>query len=164
MWIVFGTSHASKRVPHGAQVARHCDACGEDTTFYEKELTSTLRLYFVDVLDYGARRVMQCGACGAHYATDELGEREREPGPTFEERLGRGAGTLGRMAKSVGQEIGGLAALAMGRPSPYGARRPERGAEPEELDRDDPALLDETERRFRELEAEADAEDRGKRS
>jgi hypothetical protein len=161
MWIIFGTKHASKRVPHGAQVARHCEACGEDTTFYEKEVTSTFELYFIDVLDYGTRRVMQCGACGTQYATDELGARE--PGPTFEERLGQGAGAIGRVAKSVGQELGSLAALAMGRPSPYAGHRRERGAEPEALDRDDPALLDDTERRFRELEAEADAEARGKK-
>ncbi len=73
MWIVFGTGVKATRVPGGARVERRCDQCGEAATFYEKEVTSTFRLYFVDVFDYQRHRVMACGCCGACYATDELG-------------------------------------------------------------------------------------------
>jgi hypothetical protein len=73
MWIVFGTGVKAKRVPGGAKVERHCDQCGELASFYEKEVTATFRLYFVDVFDYQRHRVMACGCCGACYATDELG-------------------------------------------------------------------------------------------
>jgi hypothetical protein len=163
MWIIFGTKQAAKRVPGGAQIVRHCDACGESTTFYEKELTETFRLYFVDVLDYRTHRVMQCGACGACYATDELGAHDRDLAGSIGERLEQGAGAIGRAATTVGQEITGLAARVMGRPDPPRARiaplRVERAPEPR-LRRDDPALADDLELRFRALEEE---DDRSKR-
>ena len=104
VWIVFGTKEASTRVPGGAQLVRHCDACGETVTFYEKDRTSTFRLYFIDVYDYRKNRVMECGACGAHYATDELGARDDLP-TTIEKKLEQGGQAVGRFASSVG-EIG----------------------------------------------------------
>jgi hypothetical protein len=160
MWIIFGTKQEAKRVPGGAQIVRHCDACGESTTFYEKELTATFRLYFVDVLDYRTHRVMQCGACGACYATDELGAHDRDLPGAIGERLEQGAGAIGRAAATVGQELTGLAARVMGRPDPFRARiAPQRAPFPE-LRRDDPALLDDLELKFRALEEE---DDRNKR-
>src|SRR5271170_3174918 len=97
MWIVFGTGDKTKRVVGGAKVSRHCDQCGESTTFYEKEILSTFRLYFIDVLDYGRQRVMACGGCGTCYATDELGEADRPEGRGLD-RLGEGVEQAARKA------------------------------------------------------------------
>ena len=72
--------------------------------FYERRAMTKLQLYFIDILDYGKRRVMACGACGELYATDELGEdlglaraalRRRVPAKldaTFMRGRGRGRG------------------------------------------------------------------------
>lgn len=74
MWVVFGTKVTTERVPNGRRVERHCDKCGELAMFYERRAMTKLQLYFIDILDYGKRRVMACGACGELYATDELGD------------------------------------------------------------------------------------------
>jgi hypothetical protein len=95
MWIVFGTEVKATRVPGGAKVERHCDQCGELAPFYEKEVTSTFRLYFVDIFDYEHHRVMACGCCGAHYATDELGLPAHH------------AASLGERAARAAHEAGG---------------------------------------------------------
>jgi len=95
MWIVFGTEVKAKRVAGGAKVEHHCDQCGELAPFYEKEMTSTFRLYFVDIFDYRRHRVMACGCCGACYATDELGLPGTE------------AASLGERAARAAHEVGG---------------------------------------------------------
>jgi hypothetical protein len=158
MWIVFGTKEASRRVPHGAQVTRHCDACGETAVFYEKDRTSTFRLYFIDVFDYKKSRVMECGACGAHYATDELGSADVDLATSVEKKLHAGGEALGKLATAVGDKLTDLSAKVVDRPPP---RRPEK--RPAERDRgglddlsdDDKAALeelDEMEMKFRALE------------
>jgi hypothetical protein len=93
MWIIFGTAVKTTRIAGGARVDRDCEQCGERATFYEKEITSSFRLYFVDIFDYRRHRVMSCGSCGACYATDELGA------PTGERTLGE---DVGRAAQRVG--------------------------------------------------------------
>ena len=74
MWILFGNKATTERVPNGRRVERHCDSCGETAMFYERVASTKLSLYFIELLEYGKRRVMACGACGELYATDELGE------------------------------------------------------------------------------------------
>jgi hypothetical protein len=159
VWIVFGTKEAAKRVPGGAQVVRRCDACGEQATFYEKDLTSTFRLYFIDVFDYRKHRVMQCGACSANFTTDELGARDEDLGTRVEKTLERGADAIGKAATTVGDELTGLAARFVGRPAPKRetpsttARR--RAPEHDDLSDDDLAALrelDDLETKFRALE------------
>jgi hypothetical protein len=44
--------------------------------FYERVASTKFSLYFIELLEYGKRRVMACGACGELYATDELGPAE----------------------------------------------------------------------------------------
>ena len=166
MWIIYGTRAESRRIPNGAKVTRECGACHEVSTFYEKELTSTLRLYFVDVFDYKKHRVMQCGACGACYATDELSEGDRDVGASIENAFDRGVDAIGRAASTVGDGITNLAAKLVGREPPR-RRAPdvERDDEPDpEVPHEDLAELDEMEQKFRKLEAEADAEARRRKS
>lgn len=73
MWIVFGHKVTTERVPNGRSVERDCGQCHERTMFYERRSTESIQLYFLNVLKYGERTVMACGACGALYGTDEMG-------------------------------------------------------------------------------------------
>jgi hypothetical protein len=104
IWIVFGTNVTTKRIPGGAKVERACEQCGELAFFYEKEVTGTLRLYFIDVFDYRRHRVMACGSCGACYATDELssasGASSRETGSS---------GSMAEQAARLAREVGSYA-------------------------------------------------------
>jgi hypothetical protein len=157
------------RVPGGAKVQRRCGQCGEDATFYEKEVTATFRLYFIDVFDYRRHRVMACGCCGACYATDELGLPEKrdgaeEPTRSLGEGIDRAAqqvgSALGRAADAVESGISGLlsgGAATSRLPASRAARRDEEedphGLSPDDLD----ALeaQDPLEAKFRELERKA---------
>ena len=100
----------------GLRVDRHCGVCGETTTFYEKELRRTFRLYFIDVFDYARDRVMACGGCGTHYITDELARRERREGAGVTGReglpeklpkaLAEAPQTIGKSASEIGEGLG----------------------------------------------------------
>jgi hypothetical protein len=91
MWVILGNKVETQRVPNGRRVERACAACGETAMFYEREVSKSFRLYFVSLFNYETQRVMACGACGAHYATDELGRpmvsdtppEERQKGTIF---------------------------------------------------------------------------------
>lgn len=95
MWIIFGTKAKTELVPGGAREERVCERCGEDTLFYERRLVNTFDLYFIDVFDYGAQRVMACGACGTLYRTDDA------PGPRVTAASG-----LERAIEGVGSGVG----------------------------------------------------------
>ncbi len=147
MWIVFGTQVKTMRVPGGARVDRHCDQCGEHATFYEKEVTSTFRLYFIDVFDYKRHRVMACGCCGACYATDELG-MPNTPRLNEEPAVARSLRASGRRGRVRHQQpVRRRAPRARGRE----AGEARRAAPEEELD----PLEHPMEARFRELERKA---------
>jgi hypothetical protein len=159
MWIVFGTGVTTRRVPGGLKVERRCAQCGETATFYEKEVTSTFRLYFVDVFDYQRHRVMACGCCSACYATDELDARktptldasERAPlGDQLESAAARVGGYVERAASAV---EAGVSSLFFDERPARPAPPPPREAPPSIVDEemDDP-LEDPLEARFRELE------------
>jgi len=162
MWIVFGNSVKTARVPGGAKVERRCGQCDETATFYEKEITSTFRLYFMDVFDYQRHRVMACGCCGACYATDELGlpsprdDREGASG-ALGEGVGRAArrvgGTFERAADALGAGISSL--FSDEHPSTQASNAGEEDerspADDDEID----VLEDPLEARFRELERKA---------
>lgn len=109
-WVVLGLKRATERVEGGAQLVRRCDGCHEETTFYEKEIKSTFRLYFIDVFDFNRDRVMACGACGAAFVTDELASKPRPLAPTesFEKQLGRGGEAVGRAAAAFGESVGAV--------------------------------------------------------
>ncbi len=116
MWVIFGQREKSERVPNGKVVERRCDACGEVAMFYERHVTRSVQLYFFDVFHYGAHRAMACGACGALYATDELGAGDAtatEQGESVAQTLGsamRRAGDALRESASqwLGRGEGGL--------------------------------------------------------
>jgi hypothetical protein len=95
MWIVFGNKSQLTWVPNGQKVDGHCTVCHQPTTFYEKQITKTFRLYFVDIFDYRRHRVMACGRCDAYYATDELGP----PSNPLMEDLTEGVSKAGDYAK-----------------------------------------------------------------
>ncbi len=150
MWIVFGSGVKTQRVPGGAKVDRECMQCGEHATFYEKEVTATFRLYFIDVFDYQKHRVMSCGCCSACYATDELGIPQT--GAVTES-----PSVAGYLERAAGAFEAGISSL-FGDERPA-ARAPHREEEAESSpaaddDEIDP-LEDPMEARFRELERKA---------
>ncbi len=161
MWIVFGTDVKTRRVPGGARVDRECGQCGEPATFYEKEVTATFRLYFIDIFDYRRHRVMACGCCGACYATDELGLPASQAGEA--DALGSLGDRAARAARGMGGYIDRAAdALEAGVSNLLSSERPaSRVATPkeqvpagdEELDGD--AGIAGSEARFRVLEKKA---------
>lgn len=160
MWIVFGTKAQTTRVPGGMKLERLCSQCGETAAFYEKELVSTFRLYFIDVFDYKRHRVMACGCCGACYATDELGMPGTQPPrgePLIGEQLGRAADRAGDYVERAASAVqSGLSSLfSDGRRAP--APRPPSSPPPASLDEDLDRLAedDPMEARFRELERKA---------
>jgi hypothetical protein len=145
-------------VPGGARVARVCESCGEESTFYEKDRTSTFRLYFIDVFDYRKNRVMECGACGAQYATDELGTSNVDLPTSIGKKLEEGGEAIGRFATSLGERIHRFATDATDRPAAEDAEPParefKRPPPDADLSEDDLAALDDLETKFRALERE----------
>lgn len=120
MWMIVG--HRSKLLwnPNGAQIQRRCPACGQDSTFYEKQITKSFWLNFTDVLDYERQRVMACGRCDAYYATDELGpptspivDDVTEAASEARRHAGNAVPYLERAGNAV---VSGLSSL-MGRPT-----------------------------------------------
>jgi hypothetical protein len=147
MWIVFGTKQQTRRVPGGARIERHCDECGETATFYEKEVASTLQLYFLDVFDYRRHRVMSCGCCGACYATDELGAPAMTEGGSVRAGLEQAAERAGGyLERAAGAVQAGISGLLSERRDEAETRQRDRGED------DDDPLADPLEKRFRELE------------
>jgi hypothetical protein len=141
----------TERVPNGQRVERHCDACGETAMFYERTASTKLSLYFIELLEYGKRRVMACGACGELYATDELG-----PDPSF----ASGADKVLGAAEKAGAQIGAAAKDVFGKISNAvkgeldELRGNERPARREPVATDDPLADEENEMeaKFRDLE------------
>ncbi len=114
MWIIFGTKAKTELVPGGAREEGVCQKCGEHTLFYERRLVNTFDLYFIDVFDYGAQRVMACGACGTLYRTDEASGEEAASGleRTIDEvgsgvgrALERAAGAIGPVLEQAGRSL-----------------------------------------------------------
>ena len=91
MWIVLGTKEKSERVPNGRRFESQCQACGEVAMFYERRVNSTLQLYFLDIVDYGSRLVMACGACGTLYATGDAAQAQ----PDMISKATKTAGQIG---------------------------------------------------------------------
>ena len=112
-----------------------------------------------------------CGACGAHYATDELGARDDEQAPSIEQRLEQGGKKIEGFAEKVGDAVTGLAAKIVNRPGPAPKRRVDveprasqsahdDGKDVEhDLSHDD--FADDTEMKFRKLEREEELRKRG---
>ena len=106
---------------------------------------------------------MECGACGAHYATDGLGAHDRDLTGILEKKLHEGGEAIGRFATTVGEKLTDLSAKVVDCPMPRRPARPEPVARSRDHDDDDglspddrAALeeLDDLEMKFRALEAE----------
>jgi len=105
VWIIIGHRTKTERVPDGLVVERRCTSCGERAKFYERKAVRTFRLYLLDVFDYDSQRVMACGACGAHYATDEHGEPSRESASGWQNALASAAGQVKDAAQKAGDAL-----------------------------------------------------------
>jgi hypothetical protein len=147
MWIVLGTKEKSERVPNGRRFESRCQACGEVAMFYERTVTSTLQLYFLDIVNYGTRLVMACGACGTLYATGDAAKAE----PDMIAKATRAASNVGSaLATGATRAVDKLA----------GATRELLGSKPASSSSDEEAMADDPlreddkalEARFEELE------------
>jgi hypothetical protein len=146
MWIVFGNKEKTERVPGGSVVQRHCEQCGETAMFYERQAVSTFQIYFIDILDYGKRTVMACGACGALYATDEVRAAEMKPSLSPVEST---IGSIKNAARAAQARISSEASKLISKPGPSAAEKA-----PSEDTFEDPLAEEDraTEARFQELE------------
>ncbi len=126
MWVIFGTNAKTELVRGGAREEGECQSCGERVVFYERRVVKTFDLYFVDLFEYGARRVMACDACGTLYAVDGVPEGRAKVASSLERAVdGAGAGierALRRAADAVepmldeaGRAIGPRAAATTAR-------------------------------------------------
>lgn len=116
MWIIFGTKAKTELVPGGAREEGVCQSCGEEVIFYERRLKKTFDLYFIDLLDYEAHRVMACGACGTLYRTDEapsgvklasgLQQAVDGVGSTVSRALRRAAGAIEPVLDDASRSLG----------------------------------------------------------
>lgn len=151
MWILFGNKMQTERVPNGARVERHCGSCNETAMFYERTASTKLSLYFIELVEYGKRRVMACGACGTLYATDELGAPEQATGVEKVMKQAEEAGSkLSSAAKGAFKQLSDAA--RSGFDDVTGGRSPEPAEE--KRDFEDPLTSDEEdlESKFRDLE------------
>ena len=147
MWIVFGNKQQSERVPNGQRVERHCSSCGETAMFYERTSSTKFSLYFIELLEYGKRRVMACGACGELYATDELGDASQPSGAEKVIGAAEKAGAqISAAAKDAFGKISSAIRVSVSEPEPPRVR--------EEAPTEDPLADDanELEAKFRDLE------------
>ncbi|MSP60891.1 MAG: hypothetical protein EXR72_11210 [Myxococcales bacterium] len=104
MWIILGNKVQTTRVQGGRKIERPCAACGETAMFYEREVTSSFRVYFINLFNYETHRAMACGACGELYATDELGQPAS--GESIEDRQkGTVLGTVKEALKRAGNAL-----------------------------------------------------------
>jgi len=150
MWVVLGTKEKSERVPNGRRFESRCQHCGEVAMFYERRMTSTFQLYFLDVVDYGSRLVMACGACNTLYATGDAANAE----PDMISKATKTAGEIGSaIATGATKAVGKLSGAARNLLD-AGTPKPSATSSRDEEMTDDP-LRDEDdamEARFRELE------------
>lgn len=71
MWVFVGSGKRLEPVEGGREERRLCQSCGRNAVFYEKRMTRTLSVYFVDLAAFSPKYVMVCGACSAGYAVDD---------------------------------------------------------------------------------------------
>jgi len=72
MFIIFGDKHRTEPVPDGIEQVRTCSKCGTRATFRERRISKQFRLYFLEMFTHGTHHVLECGACGTTFVTDEL--------------------------------------------------------------------------------------------
>ena len=72
MFLIFGDKHRTEIVRGGLQLTRTCSKCGEQATFSERRVSKQFRMYFIDMFTHDTHHVLECGACGTTFVTDEL--------------------------------------------------------------------------------------------
>ena len=72
MFVVVGTRIKTRPVTDGRKVTMFCKTCDRATQFAEHETQENLRLYFVDVIGFGAKRVLRCADCNTAIVTDDI--------------------------------------------------------------------------------------------
>ncbi|MEL6188110.1 MAG: hypothetical protein AAFU79_26090 [Myxococcota bacterium] len=101
MWLFLGTGKRYQPVPGGREMQRHCEQCARSTVFYEKKVSRTVSLYFVDLAAFDPRYVMACGACGAAFAVDD----RVSPDTLGDTQQGTALGVLGSAAARAQQAV-----------------------------------------------------------
>ncbi len=75
MFIIFGDKHRTEPLADGLRRQMQCPKCEEHTIFRERVISKQFRLYFIDMFTHGTHHVLECGACGTTFVTDELKAR-----------------------------------------------------------------------------------------
>ena len=78
MFIIFGDKHRTEPVPGGLVEHRQCPKCHEHATFRERVVSQQFRLYFVSMFTHGTHHVMECGACGTTFVSDEVKDKKAD--------------------------------------------------------------------------------------
>lgn len=108
MFIIFGDKHRTEPLADGLRKRMKYPKCGEDATFRERVISRQFRLYFVEMFTHGTHHVLECGACGTAFVTDEMKARS-----ATNDHSGTVLGAIqdvARRGKQLGQEAlgGGL--------------------------------------------------------
>ena len=72
VFLIFGDKHRTELVPGGLTVTRECSKCGARASFRERRVSKQFRVYFIDMFTHDTHHVLECGACGTTFVTDEL--------------------------------------------------------------------------------------------
>ena len=104
MFIIFGDKHRTEPVVDGLRRQMKCPKCGEGTTFRERVISKQFRVYFVDMFTHGTHHVLECGACGTAFVTDEL--RDRGGGNDHRGTVLGAIQEVARKGQAVGRELG----------------------------------------------------------
>lgn len=78
MFLIFGDKHRTEPVHGGLRTTRTCERCGVKAEFRERRVSKQFRLYFIEMFTHGTHHVLECGACGTCFVTDELAAKNRE--------------------------------------------------------------------------------------
>src|SRR4028118_2372466 len=104
MFLICGDKHRTEPVADGLRREMKCPKCGEHATFRERVISKQFRLYFVDMFTHGTHHVMECGACGTAFVTDEL--EGRGGGNDHRGTVLGAIQDVARKGKEVGRELG----------------------------------------------------------
>jgi rubredoxin len=77
MWLLFHHGTKTRAVPDGDTFVDTCPECGKRARFHEIEVSESVGMFFVDLVD-DKQRKYRCGACGDVF---DLRDREATPPP-----------------------------------------------------------------------------------
>jgi hypothetical protein len=79
MFFTFGTKKKRRAVAGGQRLQQQCPSCSRQALIIECEVTDTLDVYFVDVLD-DTKRVLVCTECDAEFDVPRA-QLDEKPAP-----------------------------------------------------------------------------------